>query len=75
MNDETEYWRRVIEELQALGVTLERIAEHLGVSARQVSYWKRGQRPTGILAIKLSLFHEKHRSTLPGSNLHSAPAE
>ena len=69
---EEEHWRRLIQELQGWGVTLERIAEHLGVSDRQVSNWKDGQRPTGLVAVNLTMFHEKHRRILQGSALHGA---
>lgn len=69
---EHEHWRSVIQWLQDHGITLERIAEHHGVSVRQVSNWKNGQRPTGLQAVRLTMFHEKHRSILQGSVLHSA---
>lgn len=72
MSEEQKYWQRVIEELQGWGVTLEKTAAHMEVSVRQVSYWKAGQKPKGFLAIRLYLFHEKHRSRLHGSALHSA---
>lgn len=58
MSEEQQYWARLIQELQNIGITLEKIAEELGVSDRQVSYWKSGQRPTGLIAIKLVRLHE-----------------
>ena len=70
MSEEQQYWSKLIQELQDWGITLEKIAEHLNVSDRQVSYWKAGQRPTGLLAINLYRFHEKRRSFLQGNTLH-----
>lgn len=72
MSDEQEYWARLIQELQTIGVTLERIAEHLGVSDRQVSNWKNGQRPIGMVAVRLVTFHMEQRRVLQGSALHGA---
>jgi hypothetical protein len=70
MSEERQYWQRLINELQGWKVTLEMIAEELSVSDRQVSNWKSGQRPTGITAVKLYLFHAKHRRVIQGSVLH-----
>jgi transcriptional regulator with XRE-family HTH domain len=50
---EWEHWRKLIEELQAKGITLEKIAESCGVTLRQVSNWKTGDRPLGLTAVKL----------------------
>lgn len=61
--DEKGYWRGVIEELQ-IKFTLEYIAAEIGVSERQVSNWKAGDRPKGMRAVKLYLFHAKHRTTV-----------
>lgn len=61
---EEEYWRRIIDELNEL-FTLEYIASVCGVTARQVSNWKRGDRPMGFKAVKLIQFHGKHRTPLP----------
>ena len=72
MSEEQQYWRQLIEDLQSWGVTLEKIAEHLGVSDRQVSNWKTGQRPTGLCALNLHAFHMKHRRIIQGSDLHGA---
>jgi hypothetical protein len=47
--DEKGYWRGVIEELQ-IKFTLEYIAAEIGVSERQVSNWKAGDRPKGMRA-------------------------
>lgn len=72
MSEEQQYWARLIQELQNVGVTLERIAEHLGVSDRQVSNWKSGQRPVGLIAVRLVTFHMEQRRVLQGSALHGA---
>lgn len=72
MNEEKEHWRRLIDELQSWGVTLGRIAEHLGVSERQVTNWKNGQRPTGLIAVRLTMFHDEQGRVLHGRILHSA---
>lgn len=72
MSEEQQHWLKLIQELQDAGVTLEKIAEHLLVSVRQVSNWKRGQRPTGMIAVRLTALHGQHRSILHGSVLHSA---
>ena len=67
---EEQFWRGLIADLQSWGVTLEKIAEELGVSERQVSNWKSGQRPKGLCALNLHAFHGKHRRILQGSSLH-----
>lgn len=72
MSDDDTKWAGMVADLQAWGVTLEMIAEELGVSDRQVSNWKAGQRPTGMTAVKLYLLHGKHRRTIQGSSLHGA---
>jgi predicted transcriptional regulator len=54
----------MVAELQKLGVTLERIADELGISDRQVSNIKAGDRPKGETAVKLYLFHMKHRTAV-----------
>lgn len=58
-NTENEYWRKLIEELQEEGFTLEQIAAEINVSERQVSNWKTGDRPKGLSAVRLYLFHVK----------------
>ena len=63
---EPSYWTRIIAELQASGIRLERIAEEMGVSVRQVSNWKAGSEPKGLTAVNLHLFHVKHRTALHG---------
>jgi transcriptional regulator with XRE-family HTH domain len=67
MSEEQQYWRRLIEELQEVGVTLERIADSIGVSDRQVTNWKAGDRPKGLNALNLYLLHVKHRTGVPGT--------
>lgn len=69
MSEEQQYWRKLIEDLQDCGVTLERIAEEIGVSDRQVTNWKSGDRPKGLNALKLYLLHVKHRTVVPGTEV------
>lgn len=45
--------------------TLETIAAEIGVTVRQVTNIKGGDRPKGFVAIRLYLFHEKHRTKVP----------
>lgn len=66
MSEEGEYWARLVTELQ-LKYTLERIAEEVGVTVRQVSNWKTGDRPTGLNAIRLREFHMKYGTTVHGA--------
>ena len=61
MSEEQEKWRRIVDELNEK-FTLEYIASELGVTVRQVSNWKRGDRPLGMTAVRLYLFHAKHRT-------------
>lgn len=61
MTKEQEYWSRVVCELQEL-FTLAYLAKEMGVSERQVSNWKDGDRPLGLTAIRLYEFHAKHRT-------------
>lgn len=75
MSEEQSYWRSLIQDLQNWGVTLEMQAEHLGVSDRQISYYKAGQIPGGLVAVELQRFHEKHRSILQGNTLPVAAAK
>ena len=56
-NKEKEYWSRVVGEvLEMSGLTLEELATRMGVSDRQVSNWRLGQRPSGIVAIRFYEF-------------------
>ena len=60
MSDEQQYWRRLIEELQGV-MTIDEIAEAVGVENRQVYHWKAGERrPMGMKAIAVYLLHAKH---------------
>lgn len=59
MSEEQERWRSMLAELCAK-FSLEYIAKEIGVSVRQVSNWKNGDRPLGFNAIRLYLFHGKH---------------
>lgn len=61
--DERELWPKLLVELSHF-LTIEEIAEAIGVSTRQVSNIKRGQRPIGLTAIKLVELHAKYRSPL-----------
>lgn len=45
--------------------TLEYIANKIGVTVRQVTNIKAGDKPKGFVAINLYLFHEKHRTAVP----------
>ena len=56
--ERTNYWPRVVREAQEYGgLTVERLAEKFGVSAREVYHWKAGRRrPTGMLAVMLYEF-------------------
>ena len=72
MSEEQEQWKLRIEELQALGVTLEMIAERLGVGLRTVSSWKEGHRPTGMIAVNLHAFHMERCRTFQCNPSHSA---
>ena len=74
MSEEQQYWARLIQELQEK-FTLEYIAEEIGVSVRQVSNWKTGDRPLGMNAIKLYLFHAKHGTTVQGIPVHGISAQ
>lgn len=65
MSEEHQYWRRLIEELQEVKITIERIASEIGVSERQVTNWKNGDRPKGLHALNLYMLHMKHRTRVP----------
>ena len=62
--EEQEYWIRLVNELNEK-FTLEYLAHEMGVSLRQVTNWKAGDRPKGRTAIRLYLFHAKHRTGVP----------
>lgn len=67
-NRERDYWRRAVQEvLEASGLTLEELADKMGVTPRQVANWRRGQRPTGIVAVR---FFEYRKTLLVGIVLH-----
>lgn len=72
MSEEQAKWLAMIEDLQGWNITLAQIAEHLNVSERQVSNWKTGDRPKGMTAVKLYLFHGKHRTLVHGTSVHGA---
>lgn len=56
-SQEQEYWKTLIQFLQDNNYPISRIAEYMGVSERQVSNWKSGQRPVGMQAVKLHYFY------------------
>lgn len=58
MSEEQAYWRRLIDQLNEK-FTLEYLAREMGVSVRQVSNWKQGDRPMGFKAVKLYLLHAR----------------
>ena len=64
--EEREYWPRVIREIQKLsGMTIEQLAERIGLSEREISYLKAGRRPTGIVAVRIyEIRCHLHRDTL-----------
>jgi len=54
-------WPRMIDELQEVGVTLERIADALGISVRMVCYLKAtGCDPKHSTGERLKELHAKH---------------
>lgn len=69
--EEQEYWRRLVDDLNEK-FTLEYLAREFGVSERQVSNWKSGDRPKGLTAIKVYTFHMKHRTQVQesGTEVH-----
>ena len=73
MSEEQEKWRRMVDELNEK-FTLEYIANEIGLSVRQVSNIKAGDKPKGFSAIKLYLFHAKHRTPVleTGTSVHGA---
>lgn len=64
MSEEQEKWRRMVDELNEK-FTLEYIAHEIGVTVRQVTNIKGGDKPKGFVAIRLYLFHDKHRTRVP----------
>lgn len=70
--EEKDYWCGIVNELHNK-FTLEYLACEFDVTVRTISNWKSGDcRPMGMKAVKVYLFHAKHRSTLPveGNVLH-----
>lgn len=51
--EEKQYWRRVIGDVQRAGYTLAELAKMLQVEVRLVTSWREGHRPTGLLAVRL----------------------
>lgn len=52
--EEYEYWARLVREVQRYsGMTMQELANKLGVSLRDVVYWKSGERrPMGFVAVR-----------------------
>ena len=62
MNNEQEYWKGLIEDLrdpEGPGLTVAEIAAEAGVDDRQVFRWLQGDRPKGLVALRVYLFHVK----------------
>lgn len=53
-------WQSMVERLQAMGITLEKIAEKVGVSVRTVSRWKTHDEPLGMNAVRLWKLYEQY---------------
>lgn len=65
MSEEEKRWQTMVIELSE-SFTLEYISKEIGVTVRQVSNWKAGEdRPLGFNAVRLYLFHAKHRTPVP----------
>lgn len=62
MSDEQVYWSSLIADLRKDGMTLEQIAEAVGVGIRQVSNWINGDRPLGLNAVRLYELSKKRLS-------------
>lgn len=63
--EKAEWQQRVLDLCQLF--PLETIAVEIGVTVRQVSNWKSGNdKPAGMNAVRLYLFHEKHRTRVHG---------
>ena len=76
MSEEQEKWRRMVDELNEK-FTLAYIAHEIGVTERQVTNIKQGDKPKGFVAIRLYLFHEKHRTRVleVGTAVHGVSVE
>ena len=77
MTEELKRWQQMVVELHQI-FTLEYIAIEIGVSVRQVSNWKAGaDRPLGMNAVKLYLFHGKHGTPVQveGTPVHGEVAK
>jgi DNA-binding transcriptional regulator YiaG len=63
MSEEQARWKAMVIELRQT-FTLERLAEEIGVSVRQVCNWQSGEDiPRGMNAVKLYSLHERgHQS-------------
>lgn len=71
--EELERWLRIVNELRAQ-LTIEALAEKIGVSERTICNWQNGDRPMGLKAIRVYLLHVElcnglHRSALPSGEV------
>jgi plasmid maintenance system antidote protein VapI len=64
MSEEQEKFRLMIEDLRER-YTLQTIADEIKVSVRQVTNIINGDRPKGMVAIRLYLFHGKLGTRVP----------
>ena len=72
-NVERDYWRRAtLDVLQATGWTVARLAEFLEVHQNTIEAYKRGERPTGLVAVRL---YELRRELIFGRDDAPAAAE
>lgn len=68
---EREYWRQILVDLQTVGFSVSQIAEFVGVDDRLVWRWKAGRnRPTGLSAVRLFMFHGKRCAVRPCPTCH-----
>ena len=59
-NSERAYWiHAVAEVLDATPLTIEALAERMGVTVRQVYHWKEGVRPSGLAAIRFYFYRKE----------------
>lgn len=69
--EEKAWWQKMVNDLREK-FTIEQLAEKLDVSERTVCNWQNGERPMGMKAIRVYLFHVECCSPLHGSAVHSA---
>lgn len=74
MSEEQQKFRQMIEDLRSR-YTLQTIADEIGVSLRQVTNIINGDRPKGMAAIKLYVFHGKLGTPVPATGTQVPSAE